>query len=87
MGIVTLIAVYFVLWWLVIFMVLPFGVRRDADPEHGNDPGAPRYPMLMRKFLWTSVITAVLTFGVYALDRAGLTTLSAWYDLPEDWPR
>ncbi len=41
MSIISLFAIFFVLWWLVLFAVLPFGVKRDEKPELGNDPGAP----------------------------------------------
>ena len=41
MGLITGIAVYFVIWWITLFMVLPFGIERDGDIEEGNDPGAP----------------------------------------------
>jgi len=41
----TAAAIYFVIWWLVLFTVLPFGVRNAAETgevvEAGNDPGAP----------------------------------------------
>jgi len=34
---VTIIAGYFVVWWIVLFAVLPFGIRPDpnADPVTG----------------------------------------------------
>ena len=37
-------AIYFVLWWLVLFLTLPFGVRsqhEDGEGAPGTDPGAP----------------------------------------------
>lgn len=86
MSIITVIAVYFVLWWLILFAVLPFGVKRDVAPEEGNDPGAPVNPMLLKKFIWTSIITAIVTAGLYGLDRAGLLTMTAWFEIPADWP-
>ena len=54
-------AIYFVAWWVLLFIVLPFGVRsQDEDGEvvPGTDPGAPAIgPMLVKKLIWTSVIT------------------------------
>lgn len=65
-----LLAVYFVLWWIVLFVTLPFGVRNRAeageaagDEVPGSDPGAPVAAMLVRKALWTTLISAVI-FGV-----------------------
>ena len=58
------IAVFFTIWWIVLFAVLPFGVRSaqeaGADLPAGADPGAPAAPMLFRKALWTTAISALL---------------------------
>ena len=43
-AISTAFAIYFVLWWVVLFLTLPFGVRsqhEDGDSLYGTDPGAP----------------------------------------------
>jgi predicted secreted protein len=66
------VAVYFTIWWIVLFAVLPFGVKSQheagASPglPTGADPGAPVAPMLARKALWTTLISAVLFAGLYA---------------------
>lgn len=52
---------YFLIWWTVIFMVLPWGVRRDAESENiGGDAGAPTNPNLKKKFLWTSLVALIV---------------------------
>lgn len=56
-------AVYFVVWWIVLFAMLPIGVRsqvEDGVVARGSDPGAPGQPMLLKKALWTTLIAAVL---------------------------
>ena len=56
-------AVYFVVWWIVLFAMLPVGVRSQAEKgavATGSDPGAPEQPMLLKKALWTTLIAAVL---------------------------
>lgn len=65
MSIPLSIAAYFTTWWVVLFAVLPFGVKapHEAGPTNlppGVDPGAPLAPMLVRKLLWTSLISALL---------------------------
>lgn len=69
----TGIAVYVVMWWLVLFVTLPFGVRRPEQDElePGQEPGAPVKPMMWRKMLATTVITAVLWGIFYYLGEAG----------------
>ncbi len=70
MKIGSMIAIYFVIWWTVLFAVLPFGVRNASEAgenvEAGNDAGAPMALHWGKKILATSVI-ALLVFGlVYA---------------------
>ena len=62
----TAFAIYFVFWWIVLFVTLPFGVRsqhEDGNASPGTDPGAPVYTRMGRKLIWTTVISAVL-FGL-----------------------
>lgn len=68
MGITTYIAIYFIVWWTVIFTILPFGVRsqhEDGVVEDGTEPGAPQRPLLLRKALVTTVVAAVIV-GLFA---------------------
>ena len=66
MKIGSMIAIYFVIWWTVLFAVLPFGVRNASEAgenvEAGNDAGAPMALHWGKKILATSVI-ALLVFG------------------------
>jgi predicted secreted protein len=61
------IAVYFIIWWTVLFAVLPLGVKRPDNPQPGTDPGAPDQPMLWKKALITSVVSGIVWLGVYWL--------------------
>ena len=71
MGIFGLIVVTTIVWWLIFFMSLPFGVERGRDLEPGHDPGAPQRPMLWRKALVTTLITAVIVGGIWLADHEG----------------
>ena len=45
MAIATGIAIYFLIWWVVLFAVLPWGVRPQGEEARtGTDPGAPQVP-------------------------------------------
>jgi predicted secreted protein len=74
----TAFLVFAVIWWTVIFAILPLGVRRTDDPVRGTDRGAPERPDLKRKAMITTAIAAVfwvLWYVVWVLDvfdwRAG----------------
>jgi len=59
----TMLAIYFVLWWITLFLTLPFGVRsqhEDGVGAPGTDPGAPIATQMGRKLIWTTVISAVI---------------------------
>jgi predicted secreted protein len=67
MSITTAIAIYFLIWWIVLFAVLPWGVRAQGEGgTPGTDPGAPVAPRLAIRLLWTTVISAAI-FAVCAV--------------------
>jgi predicted secreted protein len=70
MGWATGVMVYIVLWWTVLFAVLPLGVSRVEKPGKGQEHGAPERPDLLRKAIITSAVTAVLWLAFYALHEA-----------------
>lgn len=65
------IAIYIVLWWISLFMVLPLGVRSLSEggvtDAEGHDSGAPVAPDLKRKALWASVVAGVLWVCVFVI--------------------
>jgi predicted secreted protein len=67
MSLATSIAIYFIIWWVVLFAVLPWGVRSQHESGEiapGSDPGAPAIPGLKRKLVWTTII-AGLVFALW----------------------
>jgi predicted secreted protein len=69
-------ALYFVIWWILLFAVLPFGVRSQAeagDVVRGSEPGAPALPALREKAIWTTLAASVVLVVVAAVfPLAGL---------------
>jgi predicted secreted protein len=69
------IALYFMIWWMVLFAVLPFGVRTQGeagDVVPGTPASAPARPIMIRLFAANSVLAAIVFAGV-------------WYALDQDW--
>jgi predicted secreted protein len=59
----TALAIYFVIWWITLFLTLPFGVRsqhEDGESVPGTDPGAPVAARMLRKLIWTTGISAAI---------------------------
>jgi predicted secreted protein len=82
MSVVTGILLYVIIWWVVLFMVLPVGARPPEDPQPGNAPGAPEKPMLGRKALATTVIAAAVWAGVYWVITSGVLDLRGAIEPP-----
>jgi predicted secreted protein len=64
----TIIAIYFLIWWITLFAVLPWGVRsQDESGEFtpGTDPGAPVMHRLLYKVLWTTLIASSIFSILY----------------------
>jgi predicted secreted protein len=68
MKIQSAIAIYFIMWWLILFTILPLGVRNAAEEgvivEEGNDAGAPLVHGLKWKAVLTTIVTSVV-FGIF----------------------
>lgn len=61
------------MWWVVLFAILPFGVRSQAESGNivpGSDPGAPAIPNLRMKLVWTTVVSAII-FLIFCVVYAG----------------
>ncbi len=78
-------AIYLLFWMLTLFAVLPFGVRTSDESGQakvtGEADSAPHSPMILKKFAWTTLISAVL-FGLfwanYVNGWVGLEDIPGW---------
>ena len=71
----TVIAIYFLIWWLTLFAVLPWGVRNQEESGEvapGTDPGAPALHRVWSKLGWTTVVATVIFGILYVVYTRGL---------------
>ena len=74
MSISGAIVTYLILWWMVLFMVLPWGISR-VDPDQllpGEDPASPAKANMLKKLAATTIITFVLFGLVYLIITSGI---------------
>ena len=71
MSIVSYIVIFVSIWWIVFFMALPFSVRVPTNPVKGHADSAPINPRLGIKIIITSLISALITWGVIFLIEKG----------------
>jgi predicted secreted protein len=80
----TAFAIYFIIWWVVLFAVLPWGVRSQHEGgamPPGTDPGAPMRPRGRRILIVTTIIAGVVfaVFDVvYSYHLVTIEGLAAW---------
>lgn len=78
MPVTTALAIFFLIWWVVLFAVLPWGVRRQDDAGSeivpGTDPGAPAVPHLIRKLVWTTLVSLLIFAACYVVYVERLVT-------------
>ena len=69
MSITGLAIIYIIIWWIIFFSALPIGIKHDDkrfnDNLEGVDPGAPKNPNILKKFLYTTLITTLIFIGIY----------------------
>lgn len=85
----TAFAIYFVVWWVVLFLTLPFGVRSPHENNDGTaagtDPGAPVRSLMGRKLIVTTLISAMLFAAgllAYRADYLNVERLSKLMGIP-----
>ncbi len=74
---VTMLAIYLIIWWTVLFAVLPLGMNQQdqAPPTDGAQWGAPETPNLKRKFITTTWVAALAWAVVMVVIFTGILPL------------
>jgi predicted secreted protein len=86
MGWFTGCVLYSLIWWVVLFAVLPIGVqsREDPDPVTGWR-GAPLQPRMWRKVAMTTLAAAVVWAGCVAVIKSPyLSFRNGWLAIPAE---
>ncbi len=87
MNLLTLVAIYFIVWWLVLFAVLPWGLRTQEEEGEvvlGTTASAPARPRILRTMIATTIVAAIVVGLFWAsVDYFGLSvwTVADWFDL------
>ena len=68
----TGLVVYALTWWVVLFAILPIGIRRDENPVAGQDQGAPVNPRLGWRFFTTTWVAALIWIVIFGLIHSDL---------------
>lgn len=78
MDLVTWVATYIIVWWILFFMVLPWGNHTPKTIPVGFERGAPEAPRLLLKVGITSLLTIILCFLIHLALTQGWVNFKEW---------
>lgn len=87
MSWISLFAVYFIVWWLILFATLPFSLRtqdEEGEVTLGTTASAPKGPHVRRAMLRTTIVSFIVV-GLYVLVTRGMGL--SFDDIPRIVPR
>lgn len=86
MNWITGVVLYVLIWWTVLFAVLPVGVKASPEAdEHTGWRGAPSRPQVGRRVAATTVLAALLWLACYGVISSGwISFRHGWLAMPPD---
>ena len=62
--------IYVLIWWIVFFALLPIDVNREKKQNIiGIDAGAPENPKIIKKFVYSTLITYIIFIIIFLLVK------------------
>jgi predicted secreted protein len=70
MSVTGLAIIYIIIWWIVLFAILPIDVNRAKTAKiDGEDSGSPENPKMIKKFLYCTGISTVIFSLIFLLIK------------------
>lgn len=85
MSTMSAIAIYFIIWWISLFALLPFGLRTQAEDGNvtlGTVASAPAQPRVWLAFFRTTIVATIIFFAYYYVTQVmgfGLNDIPHFY--------
>ncbi len=82
MDLILGIAIYFVCWWMVLFTVLPLGVKTQGEEGNvvpGTPQSAPVVPAIFKKMIITTIISSIIFAIIFWVMESKIITID---DIP-----
>ena len=62
--------IYVLIWWIIFFSLLPLDVdRKHKQIVEGIDKGSPENPRIIKKLIYTTIITSIIFIGIFMLVK------------------
>lgn len=75
--IINFVFIYVMVFWMVIFCILPIGIKREEKPLQGNDHGAPANSNIKKKLIYTAIISFIIVSVYFFLKENGVIDINA----------
>ena len=70
MSITGSLIIYVLIWWIIFFSLLPIDVdRTHKQIVEGIDKGSPENPRIIKKLIYTTIITSIIFIGIFMLAK------------------
>ena len=70
MSITGSLIIYVLIWWIIFFSLLPIDVdRKHKQIVEGIDKGSPENPRIIKKIIYTTIITSIIFIGIFMLVK------------------
>ena len=70
MSITGSLIIFVLIWWIIFFSLLPIDVdRKHREIIEGADKGSPENPKIIKKIIYTTIITSIIFVGIFMLVK------------------
>ena len=70
MSITGSLIIFVLIWWIIFFSLLPIDVdRKHKEVVEGVDKGSPENPKIIKKIIYTTIITSIIFIGIFMLVK------------------
>ena len=70
MSITGSLIIFVLIWWIIFFSLLPIDVdRKHKEMVEGVDKGSPENPKIIKKIIYTTIITSIIFIGIFMLVK------------------
>ncbi len=70
MSITGSLIIFVLIWWIIFFSLLPIDVdRKHKEMVEGVDKGSPENPKIIKKIIYTTIITSIIFVGIFMLVK------------------
>jgi len=70
MSITGSLIIFVLIWWIIFFSLLPIDVdRKHKEMVEGVDKGSPENPKIIKKIIYTTIITSIIFIGIFILVK------------------